>query len=104
MDVLPYQTEGLPESVGLTVEQCQEAAWFVDEAGRQYRGAAAINRALRTMSGVYRVVSWLYGVPGLDTLEDRLYEWVARNRHRMPGSTAACAASPSKSTRGSDGR
>lgn len=89
-DVLPYQTSGLLESVGLSEQQCIEAAWFVDEKGNKHRGAAAINAALNALGGIYRAASWVYRVPGLKQIEDRVYDWVARNRYRMPGSTAAC--------------
>lgn len=91
--VLPWQTPGLLDAVGLTEQQCQEAAWFVDDRGRAHRGAAAMNEALRRLGGVFRVASWLYRVPGLRQVEDIAYAWVARNRWRMPGAAAACATS-----------
>lgn len=88
--VFPWQTQGLLDEVGLTEQQCREAAWFVDERGRAFRGAAAMNEALRRLGGVFRVASWLYRVPGLRQIEDIAYAWVARNRWRMPGGAAAC--------------
>lgn len=90
MDVLAWQTPGLLERVNLTAEQCMEAAWYVDEAGRHFRGAAAINAALGAFGGVFYVASLLYRIPGLKQLEDAAYAWVARNRHRMPGASDAC--------------
>ena len=76
--------------MNLTAEQCMEAAWYVDEAGRQFRGAAAINTALGALGGVFYVASLFYRIPGLKQLEDAAYAWVARNRHRMPGASDAC--------------
>lgn len=91
IDVLPWQTPGLLERAGLTAAQCAEAAWFVYPDGRQFRAAAAINRALREMGGFWRALSLLYAVPGIRQVEDAAYRWVARNRHRLPGASAACA-------------
>jgi predicted DCC family thiol-disulfide oxidoreductase YuxK len=89
-EVLPYQTGGLLERVGLTEQQCQEAAWFVESDGRHHRGAAAINAALDALGGVWRVAAWLYRIPAITQAENRLYGWIARNRYRLPGSTDAC--------------
>ncbi|MCS7059868.1 MAG: DUF393 domain-containing protein [Anaerolineae bacterium] len=93
IEVLPYQTPGLLERTGLTAAQCAEAAWFVYPDGRQYRAAAAINRALHELGGMWRLLALFYRMPGIRHLEDAAYRWVARNRHRLPGASAACAAS-----------
>ncbi len=89
-DVLPWQTPGLLERVKLTAEQGMEAAWYVDESGRRQRGAAAINAALAELGGVFYLASIAYRIPGLTQIEDAVYAWVARNRHRMPGASDAC--------------
>jgi predicted DCC family thiol-disulfide oxidoreductase YuxK len=88
--VLPWQTPGLLEKVGLTEQQCMEAAWFVDADGRKFRGAAAINAALEALGGIYAIAAWFYRVPGLKQLEDLVYQWVADNRYRLPGASDAC--------------
>ncbi len=36
----------------------------------------------------------LLWLPGAGPIGRRVYRWVARNRHRMPGSTAACELPP----------
>ena len=94
--VLPWQTPGLLQRANLTEQQTLDAAWFVDGQGRQYRGAHAISEALAVMQPLFRPVRWLYALPGLRPLADRLYQWVADNRYRLPGSTAACAIPPNK--------
>ena len=88
--VLPWQTAGLLAATGLSEDQVNAAAWYVDVQGRQHRGAAAVNAALAALGGVYRPLSLLYRLPGLRQIEDAVYAWVARNRHRLPGSTEAC--------------
>jgi predicted DCC family thiol-disulfide oxidoreductase YuxK len=89
-DVLPWQAPGLLARAGLTAEQGAEAAWYIDERGQKHRGAAAINAAFTALGGVYVIPAFLYRIPGLKQLEDAVYAWVARNRHRMPGASDAC--------------
>jgi len=89
-EVLPWQTPGLLAQVGLNQQQVSEAAWYVDPDGHQYRGAGAINAAFAALGGIYGLMSLAYHLPGLKQTEDLVYSWVARNRYRLPGSTAAC--------------
>lgn len=89
--VLPWQTLGLLQHAGLSEQQTLAAAWFVDLQGNRYRGAHAISEALATMQPIFAPMRWLYAVPGLRQLADWLYQWIADNRYRLPGSTAACA-------------
>jgi predicted DCC family thiol-disulfide oxidoreductase YuxK len=96
IDVLPWQTHGLLESVGLNAEQCSAAAWFVDASGAQQRGAAAITAALGAIGGVWRIVPLLYRLPGIRHVANMAYAWVAANRYRLPGSSAACAVPQQK--------
>ncbi len=90
IDVLPWQTAGLLARVKLTAEQCMDAAWYVDATSCALRGAAAINAALSALGGMFSLAPALYRIPGLKQIEDALYAWVARNRHRLPGASDAC--------------
>ena len=96
-DVLPGSTPGLLERVGLTADQTADAAWFVDAAGGKARGAAAIAAVCAQIGGLFYPLALLYRVPGLRQLADFAYRWVANNRYRLPGSTAACAVPPANS-------
>jgi predicted DCC family thiol-disulfide oxidoreductase YuxK len=90
VDAQPWQTPGLLKRVNLTAEQTSEAAWFVEANGRQHRGAAAMAQTFAQISPVFVPLRWLYALPGLKHLADALYVWVAANRYRMPGASAAC--------------
>ncbi len=88
----------IPEQMaklGLTTEDGMTQIWFVDGGGRLTGGAEAMN-------AVMKLVWWgrpftiLYPIPGIKQLQDWAYRWVANNRYRMPGSTAACALEPEK--------
>lgn len=75
--------------VGLTDEDGWTQAWFVTATGEVSGGAEAINRALRHV-GWAKPFTYLYPLPIIRQLQDRAYRWVANNRYRLPGSTAAC--------------
>ncbi len=94
---VPYQKHGVPESAGLTAEDCQRAAWALSsQRGHEYalyRGAAAINIAVSVALGTdlpYRV----YALPGVWRLQDLTYDWVAANRGRLPADTPYCTQYP----------
>ncbi|MFT5196836.1 MAG: putative DCC family thiol-disulfide oxidoreductase YuxK [Candidatus Promineifilaceae bacterium] len=76
--------------LGLTMEDGLVQAWFVTADGRLTGGAEAINLSMRYVWWA-RPFTWLYSVPGIRQLQDRAYRWIADNRHKMPGSTDACA-------------
>ncbi len=91
--VAPYQKPGVPASVGLNLEQCEEAAWAVTQDGRRYRGAAAVNASLAVALGVRLPLSF-YELPGIGWLQERVYDLVAANRHRLPGDVPYCDQHP----------
>ena len=87
----PWQQ--IPErlaSLGLNTEDAMAQVWFVTAGGRLYGGAAAVNEALRLVWWA-RPLTYLYRLPGIRQLEDKVYRWVAANRYRLPGGTASCA-------------
>ena len=71
------------------------SAWFVNAQGKTFAAAKAINESLAAMQWFFKPLAWLYRVPGLKQIEDAAYTWIAANRYKLPGSTAACAV-PSK--------
>jgi len=90
-------------AVGLTLQDCLEAAYVIEayhapdrsEAFRIFRGAAAINYALGHLPGGRNMLFWLlaplYRLPGVSHLQDLGYAWVARNRHRLRVGPQVCA-------------
>lgn len=63
--------------------------WFVSPDGRLRGGAAAVNGALAYVWWA-RPLTWLYPLPGIKQLQERVYRWVTVNRHRLPGGSAQC--------------
>ncbi len=93
MTVVPYQKPGVPASAGLTVEQCEAAAWTVSPDGKRYRGAGAINASLAVTTGV-ALPLLLYELPGIRQLQDLGYAFVAAVRGKLPGDKPYCKQHP----------
>ena len=52
----------------------------IEAEGRRFVGAAAVNRVLRELGGIWRVLGSLYLAPPIGRLEDVYYARVARRR------------------------
>lgn len=93
MTVVPFQKPGVCESAGLTIEQCEQAAWGVEPDGRRHRGAGAMHAALAWAWDV-RFLLRLYYFPVVKQVEDAAYDWIAAHRGRFPGVTPHCERHP----------
>lgn len=92
---LPFQSAAARQAAGLTLAQCESAAWAITPDGRRYPGAAAVNQALAVATGL-PLPLWLYAVPGIHQLQDAVYAWVVRHRHRLPGDRPYCEQHPQR--------
>ena len=90
---VPFQKPGLPEAHGLTVADCEAAAWAVTPDGRRYPAAAAVNLTVAVALGT-PLPLWLYALPGSRQAQERAYDWVAANRSRFPGDRPYCEQFP----------
>lgn len=88
--VVPWQFADL-DALGLTMEQCEEAVQWVGTDGARASGPEAIAHLLRGGGAGWRPLGWLLNRRPVLAVARPAYRWVARNRHRMPGGTAACA-------------
>jgi predicted DCC family thiol-disulfide oxidoreductase YuxK len=70
--------------------------WWVEPAGadreRIFVRSTAALRLARYLGGVWRVLLLGYLVPR--SLRDRLYDFIARHRHQLPGSRPNCLVIP----------
>ncbi|GAA1805325.1 DUF393 domain-containing protein [Planosporangium flavigriseum] len=83
-------------SLGLSADECADAVQWVGTDGDVAAGPAAIARLLRHAGGpsghlVWRPAGAVLGARPALALAWPVYRWVARNRHQLPGGTAACA-------------
>lgn len=90
---VPYQKPGVAEEFGLSLEECKAAAWTMTPDGQRHRGAGAINRALTVALGI-GFPHTLYEIPLVGRIQDFAYDWVAANRHRLPGDESYCSQDP----------
>lgn len=90
--VVPWQFADL-DALGLTVAQCEVAVQWVEAGppGAAAAGPDAIAALLRSSGPAWRIAGRVLRLPPVRALAWPAYRWVARNRHRMPGGTAACA-------------
>jgi predicted DCC family thiol-disulfide oxidoreductase YuxK len=100
--VVAWQFADLDE-LGLTEAECLEAVQFVAGAGHT-SGPVAIADLLRTATGasgrlLWRPAGWLLARRPVTALAWPAYRWVARNRHRLPGGTAACKVTQGQGAR-----
>jgi predicted DCC family thiol-disulfide oxidoreductase YuxK len=79
----------------LKLERLLEELHAVDDGGRVYRGARAINEILRRQHGLKGYLAYLWYVPGYAWLADRQYKRIAASRYerdahgRLKGQPAA---------------
>jgi predicted DCC family thiol-disulfide oxidoreductase YuxK len=65
----------------LKPESLLEELHAVDDSGRVYRGARAINEILRRQRGLKGYLAYLWYVPGYPWLADRQYKRIAASRY-----------------------
>ncbi|MBO0691648.1 MAG: DUF393 domain-containing protein [Acidimicrobiaceae bacterium] len=82
--------EGALASLGLSVHDVEQAAWWVEADGSLERGHRAAGRALEAAGGWRRVVGTMMLVPPTTWLAAAVYRVVVRYRYRLPGGSPAC--------------
>lgn len=86
----PWQWLDLDE-YGLTQDDVTRYAWVVTSS-HQYAGHLAGSALLRMQPSVgWRFLGHLIATPPVSWVAAVVYDWVAANRHRLPGGTPACA-------------
>jgi len=90
---IPFQRPGVPEAFGLTVADCEIAAWAIAPGMAPQPGAAAVMLTLAVARGS-RVPWVIYHLPILQQVQEGIYALVARYRHRLPGDIPYCEQFP----------
>jgi predicted DCC family thiol-disulfide oxidoreductase YuxK len=87
------QGPDVAERLGIPAAQVLASSYWLDSSGAVYAGAEAINAALSVALGT-RLPLLAYRIPGVRSLQDAVYRWVAGHRYRFPGTTPHCQSHP----------
>jgi len=87
--VMAWQFSDLA-GLGVTPGAAEAAVQWVDRRG-VWAGPEAISRLLRDAGGYWRPLGLVLGARPVLWLAWPVYRWISRNRHRLPGGTAACS-------------
>lgn len=79
-----------PANYSLTVEQCQQSLKFVAETNQVFSAQTAVAKMLRTARFPWFIAGQFLLLPIVNQLAGIGYQLIARNRHRLPGSTISC--------------
>ena len=91
--VVAWQLADL-DALGITAAQATEAVQWIGADGTVRSGHEAIAAALATAGWPWRLAARVILLPGISSLAAATYRLIARNRHRLPGGTPACAIRP----------
>jgi predicted DCC family thiol-disulfide oxidoreductase YuxK len=72
---------GRAQFPGLRIEDLMEELHVVDDRGRVWRGARAVNEILRHQNGMRGLLAWLWYVPGYSLLAEWQYKRIASARY-----------------------
>ena len=89
-EVTPWQFSDL-DALGVTQADAEAAVLWIAPGERTVAGPEAIARLLVDAGSPWRPLGWVLGLPPLSWVAWPVYRLIARNRHRLPGGTAACS-------------
>lgn len=93
IEVAPSQTAGIMARFPwIPAAAYAQAIQMIGPGGETWQGAAAVEQLL-TVLPRGRWIAWIFHVPFVRTIADRIYRWVARNRYRM-GCGEHCQSRP----------
>ncbi len=88
--VVPWQFADL-DALGVTQVEAEEAVIWAAPGRPTAAGPVAIARLLVDAGSFWRPLGWVLGLAPVRWLAWPAYRLIARNRHRLPGGTAACS-------------
>ena len=93
LETEPLQRAGTAERLEVSPEALMERIWWLDSSGQVYGGAEAANAAVSAALGT-RFPLLVYRIPGMRSVQEAIYRWVADHRYRFPGATPYCESHP----------
>ncbi|HJQ18809.1 MAG TPA: DUF393 domain-containing protein [Gemmatimonadaceae bacterium] len=93
IEVVPSQAPGVTARFPwIPARAYTQAIQLVGPGGETWQGASAIEQLLGILPRG-RLISWIFRIPYVRVLADRVYRWFARNRYRL-GCGEHCVARP----------
>jgi len=93
--VVPWQFTDLG-ALGVSRDAAIDAVQWAAPGAPVLAGPEAIAALLRSSNVFWKPLGWLLALKPARALAWPIYRWISRNRHRLPGGTAACALPPPK--------
>ena len=93
VEISPLQAADLGV-LGVSPERATREIPYVGADGRVFYGHAAFAAALRTGRAPYRALGVFLVLGPFDGIFQRIYAWVARHRHELPGGAPTCQLEP----------
>ena len=90
VEVTPWQFSDL-DALGVTQADAEAAVLWIAPGERTVAGPEAIARLLVDAGSLWRPFGWALDLPPVRWVAWPVYRLIARNRHRLPGGTAACS-------------
>ncbi len=94
-EVVPWQWADLA-GLGVSRAAAIDAVQWVAPGKPVLAGPEAIAALLLSSNAFWKPLGWLLGLKPVTVVAWPVYRWISRNRHRLPGGTAACAVPPPK--------
>ena len=89
VEIQPYQWAKLAD-FGLTEEEAAAKVQLV-VGGKVFAGHHCMAKLLLIQpNALLKFLGAVMVMPGVDPISAKVYEWVAANRHKLPGGTPAC--------------
>ena len=83
IEVVPSQATGvMARFPWIPTKAYSEAIQLIGPGGETWQGSSAVEQLL-TILPRGRWIAWVFKLPFVRTIADKLYRWVARNRYRM---------------------
>lgn len=94
VEVLAYQQVDL-EPLGILTTECELAVQYAD-GNKRSSGHIAIADALIATKSIWSLAGLFIKLPVITSAGFLVYDWVSKNRHKLPGGTPACQMPPSE--------
>jgi predicted DCC family thiol-disulfide oxidoreductase YuxK len=89
VEIQPYQWAKLAH-FGLTEEEAAAKVQLV-VGGKVFAGHHCMAKLLLIQpNALLKLLGAVMVMPGVDPISAKVYDWVAANRHKLPGGTPAC--------------